>query len=61
MTNSQSILQTALEALENGKLSRWEESFVKSIIEQYGTDKKALRNLSSKQFKTLRDIARKHS
>ena len=59
MTNVESYLETAIEAKEAGKLTEWEESFVQSIIDQYGTTKKGLRNLSSKQFKTLRDIAEK--
>jgi len=59
MTNAESYLKTAIEAKEAGKLTAWEENFVQSIVDQYGTTKKGLRNLSSKQFKTLRDIAEK--
>lgn len=67
MTNAQSYFQEAIEAKENGKLSSWEESFIESLMEQYGDDpesheaKKALRKISSKQFSKLRDIANKNS
>jgi hypothetical protein len=59
MTNVESYLSTAIEAKEAGKLTAWEANFIDSIVAQYGTDKKGLKGLSSKQFDTLRSIARK--
>jgi hypothetical protein len=56
MTNAQSMQQSAIEAMEQGKLSTWEVSFVESI-KNY--TKKDLRDLSSKQYDVLRKIAAK--
>lgn len=56
MTNAQSMQQSAIEAMEQGKLSTWEVSFVESI-KNY--TKKDLRDLSSKQYDALRKIAAK--
>ena len=56
MTNAQSMQQSAIEAMEQGKLTAWEVSFVESI-KNY--TKKDLRDLSSKQYDVLRKIAAK--
>lgn len=67
MTNAQSYFKEAIEAKENGNLSSWEESFVESLMQQFGDDpeshetKKALKKMSSNQFNKLRDIASKNS
>lgn len=58
MTNAESYLNEAIEALEAGKLSSYEENFIESIKDY---SKKQLRDLSSKQFLLLRDISRKYS
>jgi hypothetical protein len=55
MTNAESYLQTAIEALENGNLDSKSAEFVKSIKDY---SKKQLKGLSSKQFDWLRNIAR---
>lgn len=57
MTNAESYLSTAVAALESGKLNDWETNFV-SQFKNY--NKKQLRDLSSAQFKKLRDIASKY-
>lgn len=56
MTNVQSYQSNAIKAQEQGKLNLWESNFVDSIKDM---NKKQLNALSSKQFKTLRDIAEK--
>lgn len=58
MTNAQSYLQTAVQALEAGKLTGSAKSFI-SDIQNY--TKKQLNNLTSKQFKFLRDVAEQNS
>lgn len=56
MTNAESYLEDAINALEEGKLSDYEAKFVESIKDY---SKKDLRNLTSKQFMLLRDISKK--
>ena len=56
MTNVQSYQSNAIKAQEQGKLNLWESNFVDYIKDM---NKKQLNALSSKQFKTLRDIAEK--
>jgi len=56
MTNVQSYQSNAIKAQEQGKLNLWESNFVDFIKDM---NKKQLNALSSKQFKTLRDIAEK--
>ena len=57
MTNVESYLETAVEALEAGKLNSYEAEFIESIKDY---SKKQLKSLSSKQFILIRDIARKN-
>jgi len=54
MTNAESYLQTAIEKRDNSELNSWEENFVSQFE---GWAKKQLRNLTSKQFCKLREIA----
>ena len=56
MTNAEIILQDAVKNLEEGKLNAWEVEFVEQFKD---FSKKELKNLSSKQYKTLRDISNK--
>ena len=56
MTNSESKLQSAINALEAGKLSSYEASFIESIRNY---SKKSLGNLTSKQYDLLRKCAEK--
>jgi hypothetical protein len=56
MTNAESKLASAIENRDSGKLNQWESDFV-TQFEDY--NKKDLRNLTSKQYKKLRDIANK--
>jgi hypothetical protein len=58
MTNAQSYLETATQALEEGKLSGSAKSFIESIRDY---SKKQLNNLTSKQFNFLRDVANQNS
>lgn len=58
MTNVESYLSRAQEALEAGLLTSYEASFIE-YIQDY--DKKQLKSLSSKQFDLLRSIANKHT
>lgn len=57
MTNVESYLTTAVKALEEGKLNSSEEYFIEDIKDY---DKKQLKNLSSKQYNWLRQIASKY-
>ena len=56
MTNSEINLNCALKALKEGRLTAYEAEFVNSIKDY---TKKELRNLSSKQYKLLREISNK--
>ena len=56
MTNVEINLSNALEALEAGRLTAYEAEFVESIRDY---TKKELKNLSSKQYKLLREISNK--
>ncbi len=56
MTNAESILQTAIEKRDTGKLNNWEKDFVSKFE---GWTKKQLRSLTYNQFCKLRDIADK--
>lgn len=56
MTNSEIDLQSAIEALESGKLNSREADFINQIRDY---DKKKLRSLTSKQYAWLRDISNK--
>ena len=56
MTNAESILQTAIEKRDDGKLNSWESDFVTQFE---GYSKKQLKTLSSKQYLKLRDISKK--
>lgn len=56
MTNVESYLADAIEALEDKKLTSFEADFVESIKDY---NKKELKSLSSKQFLFLRSIAKK--
>ena len=58
MTNAQSYLQTAVQALEAGKLTGSAKSFISDI---QNFTKKQLNSLTTKQFTFLRDIARQNS
>lgn len=63
MTNVQVMLESAINAMNNGDLSSKDAEFVRSLQEQFGEDptaleaKKALRRISSKQYDRLRRIA----
>jgi len=59
MTNIESYLNTSIIANEAGKLGTWDAEFISSIVNEFGTDKKSLRKLSSKQFLKIREIANK--
>ncbi|MCS6930539.1 MAG: hypothetical protein NZM43_13710 [Saprospiraceae bacterium] len=59
MTNAQITLQQCEKALQEGKLNSWETRFVQDILQRFGYDKKALRNLSRNQYITLCKIAEK--
>lgn len=50
-------METAIEKRDNGELNDWETQFVSDLEDRFGADKKKLRNLTSAQFKKLRDIA----
>jgi hypothetical protein len=56
MTNAEIILENAVKNLKEGKLNGWEANFVEQVK---GFDKKQLKNLTSKQYKTLREISNK--
>lgn len=56
MTNVESYLVDAVQALESDKLNSFEGRFVNSIRDY---SKKELKGLSSKQFLLLREIANK--
>ena len=56
MTNAELYLQEAVEKLDRGVLGSWESDFVSQF--RYYT-KKDLRNLTSKQFLRLREIAKR--
>lgn len=58
MTNSQINLDIAVKALEAGKLTGTAKSFIEDIQDY---SKKQLNNLTSKQYKFLRDIADQNS
>lgn len=60
MTTAQSFAEKCYELLSQGKLNAWEQEFVESIKERYGSNKHALKNLTSAQFKKLREIARRY-
>lgn len=56
MTNAEAKLRDAVDAMQAGKLSSYEKSFVEEIKDY---DKKQLKTLSSKQYKLLEQCADK--
>ena len=56
MTNVEINLKYAVAALEAGRLNAYEAEFIESIRD---CTKKELKNLSSKQYKLLREISNK--
>jgi len=60
MTNAQITLKNAIEARDKNLLTAWESNFVTDIEARF-PDKKALRDLSSKQYAVLNKIADKNT
>lgn len=60
MTTAEYFAEKCYQLLSDGKLNAWEQEFVESIKHRYGSDKHALRKLTSAQFKKLREIARRY-
>lgn len=58
MTNAEIHLEVAVKALNDGKLTGSAKSFIENIKDY---NKKDLKNLTSNQYKFLRDISNRQS